>query len=171
IVRLITWLEKISFTFADRVITIHKPAEDLLVSRGLPREKSTILMNSVDETRFSSTSFSPGSAAPEPADTFTMMQYGTLTRMYGLDLAIEALSLAHDSMPGAQLWILGSGPEQPKLQLLANQRGVGSLVKFIGQVPSAEIPRWLDECDLGLLPLRRDVFLDFAFPNKLPEYI
>src|SRR5215510_6628953 len=65
-VRLITWLEKISFTFADRVITIHKPAEDLLVTRGLAREKSTVLMNSVDEARFSSTSFSPGSAAPEP---------------------------------------------------------------------------------------------------------
>ena len=122
IVRLITWLEKISFTFADRVITIHKPAEDLLVTRGLPREKSTILMNSVDETRFSSMGLSPGSAAPEPADTFTMMYHGTLTRMYGLDLAIEALGLAHDSMPGARLWILGSGPEQPKLQLLANER-------------------------------------------------
>jgi glycosyltransferase involved in cell wall biosynthesis len=29
----------------------------------------------------------------------------------------------------------------------------------------------LSKCDLGLLPIRRDVFLDFAFPNKLPEFV
>ncbi len=27
------------------------------------------------------------------------------------------------------------------------------------------------KCDAGILPIRRDVFLDFAFPNKLPEFV
>src|SRR5205807_6454160 len=35
----------------------------------------------------------------------------------------------------------------------------------------ADIPVWLSRCDIGVLPIRHDVFLDFAFPNKLPEYI
>src|SRR4029077_16112500 len=30
---------------------------------------------------------------------------------------------------------------------------------------------WLNKCTVGVLPIRRDVFLDFAFPNKLPEFI
>jgi glycosyltransferase involved in cell wall biosynthesis len=38
-------------------------------------------------------------------------------------------------------------------------------------VPATEIPGWLSQCDTGILPIRRDVFLDFAFPNKLPEFI
>ena len=33
-VRLLTFLEKISMKFADHVITINEPIEDLLVSRG-----------------------------------------------------------------------------------------------------------------------------------------
>jgi len=44
-------------------------------------------------------------------------------------------------------------------------------VRFPGQVAPQEIPAWLDSCDVGILPLRRDVFLEFAFPNKLPEFV
>jgi glycosyltransferase involved in cell wall biosynthesis len=77
----------------------------------------------------------------------------------------------HGDMPGAELWILGSGPEAVALADLAAQRGVSSQVKLLGQVASSEIPAWLDKCDVGVLPIRRDVFLDLAFPNKLPEFI
>jgi glycosyltransferase involved in cell wall biosynthesis len=46
-----------------------------------------------------------------------------------------------------------------------------SKVRLVGQVQSSSIPEWLTRCDIGILPIRRDVFLDFAFPNKLPEFI
>jgi glycosyltransferase involved in cell wall biosynthesis len=54
---------------------------------------------------------------------------------------------------------------------LAQARGLTSKVQLVGQVPATEIPSWLSRCDAGILPIRRDVFLDFAFPNKLPEFI
>jgi glycosyltransferase involved in cell wall biosynthesis len=38
-------------------------------------------------------------------------------------------------------------------------------------VPASDIPKWLSQCAVGILSIRCDVFLDFAFPNKLPEYI
>jgi glycosyltransferase involved in cell wall biosynthesis len=100
-----------------------------------------------------------------------MIYHGTLTRIYGLDLAIEAFSIAEKEMPGAQLWILGSGPERDGLARLAEERGLESKVRIIGQVPAAEVPAWLQQADAGILPIRSDVFLEFAFPNKLPEYI
>ncbi len=74
-------------------------------------------------------------------------------------------------MPGAEIWILGSGTEAPALASLAARHGLTSKVKMIGQVPSSDIPGWLSRADVGILPIRRDVFLDFAFPNKLPEFI
>jgi glycosyltransferase involved in cell wall biosynthesis len=169
-IRLLKFLERVSMTFADQVITINEPIEDLLVSRGLPRSKSTVIMNAVDEARF--TARTP-SNIQETADRdkFVMMYHGTLTRIYGLDIAIEAFALAHKEMPGAELWILGSGPEKDALAQLARTRGIASKVRLVGQVDSAEIPVWLSQCDAGILPIRCDVFLDFAFPNKLPEFI
>jgi glycosyltransferase involved in cell wall biosynthesis len=170
LVRLLKWQEKISFDFADRVITINQPILDLFVGRGLQASKAAVVMNAVDETKFTAVAKGPSSDAHAP-DRFVMMYHGTLTSTYGLDIAIEAFGMAHERMPGAEIWILGSGPEQGPLAELARQRGVGSKVKLIGQVPSSEIPGWLKQCDAGILPFRRDVFLDFAFPNKLPEFI
>lgn len=169
-VGLLKYLEKISCAFADRVMTINEPIEDLLVSRGLLRSKSTVIMNAVDENRFSANSSPAPEASPEK-DRFVMMYHGTLTRIYGLDIAIEAFAKVQPKMPGAEMWILGSGTEAPALSELARKTGMDSYVKLVGQVPAREIPGWLSRCDAGLLPIRRDIFLDFAFPNKLPEFI
>jgi glycosyltransferase involved in cell wall biosynthesis len=170
-IRLLAWLEKISVRFADRVITINEPIEDLLAGRGLKRSKSTVIMNAVDEARFDASSKTSASVAARDPDKFVMMYHGTLTNIYGLDIAVEALALAHQEMPGAELWILGAGTEKDALAELAQKLGVASKVRLVGQVPAPEIPGWLKQCDVGMLPIRRDVFLDFAFPNKLPEFI
>ena len=168
-IRLVTFLEKISVRFADRVLTINTPIEDLLVGRGLDRSKSTVVMNAVDEARFAAGA--EQSLAERDPKKFVMVYHGTLTSIYGLDIAVEAFALAHQEMPGAELWILGSGSERDQLSELAQARGLSDKVKLVGQVPAAEIPSWLSRCDVGILPIRRDVFLDFAFPNKLPEFI
>jgi glycosyltransferase involved in cell wall biosynthesis len=170
-IRLLTYLERLSFQLADHVITINKPIEDLLVGRGLDRRKSTIIMNAVDEVRFAADSIASNVSAPRDREKFVMMYHGTLTHLYGLDIAIEALAMAHTKMPGAELWILGSGPEKEALASLAKARGLTSKVRMVGRVAPTEIPTWLSRCDTGILPIRRDVFLDFAFPNKLPEFI
>jgi glycosyltransferase involved in cell wall biosynthesis len=167
LVRLLQFQEKISFDCADQVITINEPIQSLLVRRGLPSPKTMVVMNAADEARFSSSLH----ACDDRSHAFIMVYHGTLTRIYGLDIAIEAFSMVHGEMPGAELWILGSGPEQGALAGLAQERGLTSKVKLVGQVPSADIPAWLNKCDVGVLPIRRDVFLDFAFPNKLPEFI
>jgi glycosyltransferase involved in cell wall biosynthesis len=171
-VRLTKYLERISFAFADRVVTIHEPIQDLLIGRGLSAARSTVVMNAVDEAAFLSNAGSRVAAVPAtPPGTFVMMYHGTLTHIYGLDTAIEAFGLAHHEMPGAEFWILGDGPEKDSLQRLVQTKGLATKVKLLGSVPPADVRTWLDKCDVGVLPMRRDVFLDFSFPNKLSEYI
>ena len=168
-VRLLTYIEKISFNCADYVLAISDSIRDLLVERGLQRSKSVVIMNAVDEARFIAAS---SGAAPGPNPrSFVMMYHGTLTPVYGLEIAIEAFRIAHVDMPESELWILGSGPEQPRLAKMVKDYGLTGRIKLVGQVPSTEIPIWLKKCDAGVLPIRRDVFLEFAFPNKLPEFV
>jgi glycosyltransferase involved in cell wall biosynthesis len=170
VVRVLTRLERMSFDFADHVITIHEPILDLLVGRGLSRAKSTVIMNAVDEASFGSR---PTSSATDSAVSrkFVMMYHGTLTRIYGLEIALEAFAIAQGDMLGAEFWILGDGPDRTSLEQLTQARGLASKVKLLGSVPPAEVSVWVEKCDIGVLPMRRDVFLDYAFPNKLSEYI
>jgi len=169
LIRLLKFLERVSFNFADYVVTINEPILELLVGRGLSPAKAIVVMNAVDESRFAAST--QADAVHQQPGRFVMMYHGTLTPIYGLDIAVEALALAAAQAPDAELWILGSGTEQERLATLAKDRGIASRVKLIGQVPASAIPGWLAQCDAGILPIRRDVFLDFAFPNKLPEFI
>jgi glycosyltransferase involved in cell wall biosynthesis len=168
--RALKFLAKLSFDFADYVITANEPREDLLIQRGLPRSKSTVIMNSVDEGKFSCSS---PSTPPWPRNPqkFVMMYHGTVHYIYGLDIAIEAFAFVHTEMPGAELWIVGPGREKGRLTDLAQKRGLSSKVGVHEQIPAAQIPTWVSQCDIGIIPIRRDVFLDLAAPNKLSEYI
>jgi len=172
LISFLKWVERMSFDFADSVITINEPLTQLLVSRGLPIGKTTEVMNSVDESLFDKVSESPNIAnASEDRPEFVMMYHGTLTHLYGLDIAVQALGLAQAEMPGARFWILGDGPERPDLEALAAKVGLANKVRFVGKVRPEDVPQWLKVCDLGVLATRRDVFLDFSFSNKLSEYI
>jgi glycosyltransferase involved in cell wall biosynthesis len=172
ILRLLKRLEKISFDFADHVITVNDPIQDLLVDRGLPRSKSTVVMNTANEAIFTSCSSSSDAAAgAPPTGKFVMMYHGTVSRMYGLDIGIDAFDMVHEEMPGAELWILGVGTEVGSVESLAKQRGLASKVRLFPPVVPTELPAWLGRCDIGILPMRGGVYLDWAFPNKLSEYI
>lgn len=173
LVRLMRWLEKVSVRFADHVITINDPLRDVLISRGLRKANSTIIMNAVDEALFEAGLKIPpsGLAATLPQPTFLMMYHGTLTQIYGLDIALRAFALAHREMPGAEFWVLGGGTEKEPLAALARELGVDSQFRLLGSVKPDQIPSILQRCDIGVLATRRDVFLDLSFSNKLSEYI
>ena len=171
LVRFLEFLEKVSFNYADHVITINEPIQDLFVSRGMLKSKSTVITNAADDKRF--VSYSPCTTANAAAagKTFVLMYHGTLTKTYGLDLAINAFAMAEKEMPGAEFWILGSGSATNSLNDLVKQHGLDAKVKLIGVISPSDIPAWLSKCDAGILPMRRDVFLEYASPNKLAEYI
>jgi glycosyltransferase involved in cell wall biosynthesis len=158
--------------FADYVITINDPVQRLLEGRGLLPGGSTVIMNSVDESLFQE-----GAKVASPPDPsagkakFVMMYHGTLTRIYGLDIALEAFAQAHADMPGAEFWILGKGPEERALRDQVRRLGLDDKVRFIGPVLPQEVPAWLRRSDAGVLATRQDVFLDLSFSNKLSEYI
>ena len=172
LVRLLRVIERASMSYADHVITINEPIQQLLEGRGLPREKSTIIMNSADEKLFASaTSGTSASDSTSSRPPFVMMYHGTLTNIYGLDIAIEAFGRARARMPGAQFWVLGGGPEMEAFVSLARRLGVDSSVKFVGSVMPQQVESWLTKCDVGVLATRQDVFLDLSFSNKLSEYI
>jgi glycosyltransferase involved in cell wall biosynthesis len=167
LVRLACGIERVSARYADHVVTINEPIRNLLVERGLPAAKCTVVMNSVDE------SLIPPAAAGQTPDKakFVMMYHGTLTRIYGLDIALEAFGKIHADMPGAEFWILGRGPEEKSLCEQASRLGLEGKVKFVGSVLPQEVHGWLRRCDVGVLATRQDVFLDLSFSNKLSEYI
>lgn len=172
LVRLLVLLEKWSVNFADRVIAANDPIAEQLVDRGLSPSKLTVVMNSADEKVFNADLY-PASGAGDRDDAVVLMYHGTLTHIYGLDIALEALSIVQRLRPDLDLkfHILGVGPAQESLIQQSRQLRLDDHVRFLGRAPLDQVPEHLARCDVGLLPTRQDVFLDLSFSNKLVEYV
>jgi glycosyltransferase involved in cell wall biosynthesis len=164
---ILKFLEKISVRFADAVVVINEPIKRLLLQRCKFKSAPIVIMNCADDRLFSP-DYPPSSGESEG---FSLMYHGTLTPLYGLELAIQAVAKLKDKIPHLKLHIFGNDLEAGDLRKLAEQLGVCGNVIFMGRVPREEIPRYIHQADIGILPTIRDVFIDYSFSNKLAEYV
>lgn len=171
ITRLAIWQERISTAFADHVITVGWPFEQLLLQRGLAKDKITIILNSADPKLFP-----PSRQGPLPCDTsgagspFIIMYHGTLAERNGLETAIRALELARRVVPQVRLDIQGRGEYIPVLKQLAVALGVSDAVIFREPCPSEEIVDFVVHGDAGIIPYQNDGFMELILPTKAYEF-
>jgi phosphatidylinositol alpha-1,6-mannosyltransferase len=57
-------------------------------------------------------------------------------------------------VPGTALLVVGGGPDMPRLQRLAVERGVADHVRFTGSVPWSELPAHYAAGDVFAMPCR-----------------
>jgi glycosyltransferase involved in cell wall biosynthesis len=114
---------------ADAVVaTSQGVADDLATNYGVPRSKIRVLHNPVDLDAIASLAAEPIDLA---VDHPVIAAAGRLANVKNYPLLIAALAELAATTP-VDLWILGEGPERAHLELMARERGVGTLVRFLG---------------------------------------
>jgi glycosyltransferase involved in cell wall biosynthesis len=74
---------------------------------------------------------------------------GRLVREKGIDILLRAVA----GLPGNwKLHVLGSGPDKLRLQALAREMSIDARVRFDSPIPSTEVPQYLRQLDLVVLP-------------------
>jgi glycosyltransferase involved in cell wall biosynthesis len=71
-------------------------------------------------------------ARESPAGT-SFLAVGRLEKQKGFDVAVEAMPLVIEHVPGAHLAIAGEGSERPELAAAIERLGVGDSVQLLGQ--------------------------------------
>jgi glycosyltransferase involved in cell wall biosynthesis len=167
LIRILKLLEKICARFADAVIVVDEPIKRLLLKRCKFRSVPTVIMNCADDRLFHSDCH-PRSVA---SSNFSLMYHGTLTPVYGLEIAIQAVAKLKDQIPHLKFHIFGKEEDAGDLKQLAEKLGVCRNVIFRGLVPREEIPQYINQADIGVLPTIRGEFTDLTCSNKLAEYV
>jgi len=171
VIRLATWQERISTAFAHHVVTTGWLFEELLVQRGVPKEKITSILNSADPSLFPSVHQCPlPCESAEEGRPFIVMYHGTLAERNGLDTAIRALALARRVVPQLRLDIQGNGDHLPILKQLAVELGVTDSVVFTGSCPADKLVDFVVHGDVGIIPYRCDGFAELVLPTKAYEF-
>jgi glycosyltransferase involved in cell wall biosynthesis len=164
--RLIGWQERMACRFADHVVTVSDHWRDTLIERGVAPDKCSVVMNVADERIFTP-------HAPRRCDdgTFRVIYHGSVTPRYGLDLAVRAVGLVRDEIPGIRLTVLGRGDHMPELERLRRELALEREIELRDEYLAAEhLPAIIASADLGIVPYRDDVFTDALLPTKLMEY-
>jgi glycosyltransferase involved in cell wall biosynthesis len=81
-----------------------------------------------------------------------------LTAQKRVSLAIETVAFLASCGHEMPLTIVGDGPERAALERLVEKLGITSFVRFVGAVPSAEVPNYLARADLMIFPAQGEGF-------------
>jgi glycosyltransferase involved in cell wall biosynthesis len=167
LIQLLTLIERFSCRFADHVFTVTEAWRDQLLQRGVGRGKCSVLMNLPDERLFK-----PQELESPTKSVFNIVYHGTLVNRYGVDIAVNAVSILKDSIPEIRLNIIGEGEELERLIRLSRELSVEDRVYFSkGFAPVTTIPGILAEMDIGIVPNRLNDFTKDVLNAKLLEYV
>jgi len=99
---------------------------------------------------------SANGTARAPDGPFRVLSAGSLIRVKGFGLAIKAFKEFSDRHPDAEFDIIGSGPEQPRLQSLIQSLDLGTKVHLLPHMMRSELLERMGSHDVFLFPSLRD---------------
>ena len=88
-----------------------------------------------------------------------------------MDLLVKAVAVAREHIPGIRLELYGAGDFRPQIEQLVADLKLAGAVRLHGQQPIERIPEAIAAADVGVAPMRQDVFTDCGLPTKLLEYV
>jgi glycosyltransferase involved in cell wall biosynthesis len=159
-------VERFATRFATAIVTVHDPYRRALEARGVPAEKITVVLNSLDERLVPA-------AAPtqERTDGFRVVYHGTITPYWGVELLIEAAARVIHDVPDLSLEIYGDGDALATVRARVSELGLSERAYLAGRfLPQAEVLERVSSASVGVvcnLPEERN---QAAIPTKLFEY-
>ena len=104
-----------------------------------------------------------------PSDHFTILYHGVIARQRRIDNAIKAISSLKDI--DVHLVLLGNGDGLEDLKSLVERLGIQDRVSFHNPVSLEEVPKVINSCDAGIIPLQNWDGWNVSSPIKLFEYL
>src|SRR5690606_3901431 len=99
-----------------------------------------------------------------PLDKKIALFVGNLYPVKGVSYLLQAFSQLAKQTDQVHLVIVGDGKLQPSLEKEADQRGIRSMISFMGRRSYEEIPTWLKSADVIVLSS-----ISEGLPSILPE--
>jgi glycosyltransferase involved in cell wall biosynthesis len=160
-------MERWACRFSHHVIIVTELWRRLLISRGVPEAKVSVIMNVPDPEVFN-----PECCRAEKDNRhFTLVYHGSYAELFGVETLLAAMPAVCQAVPQARLLMWGNGPLRERLTEMVKELGLEGRVFVEPAVPFREVPARLAQADLGVVPTRDGVFAGKALSMKSLEYI
>src|SRR5512139_590579 len=140
----------------DKVIVNSEHTRDTLLEMGVDAERITIIYPGVDVSVFRP--WLDGSSLRESLgihpDDRLIFSVGRLSRRKGFDQMIRAVAQLRTEGIPVRYVIAGIGEDADYLDGLIGEHNLHGIVHRIGAVSEADLPRWMNACDVFAMPNR-----------------
>lgn len=152
---------------AAHIAVISPGMRDLLIDRGVPPEKVSVVYNWVDETvlRPMPPDVTLRAELGIAPDDFVLLYAGNHGAAQSLDIAIRAMAELRD-LQRLHLLLIGDGVDKERLRRLATELSVEN-VHFRPPVPASLIPSQIAAADLMLVSLADEPLFHITLPSKV----
>ena len=168
--KLLCFAERLSLAYADAVLTVNQNIRDLFLTRNPIACKIEVVMNAPDPRYFTPTR----SGAPTPNGILRLFHHGQILRRYSFEVALEGFRIAKQQISQLEFDIYGDGEEKyiAELQEYIATHNLQDCVHLHDRVPVDQIPNLIEQAHIGIVPCKKDVFVDKAMlPVRLLEYV
>lgn len=166
----LTWLERMTFRVADRVISTNDSYKAVAVRRGGREADEVAVVRSGPDTR-TMRPIDPESPVPEG---ITMLAYlGIMGPQDGVELVLELVAelVQVRGRGDVRATLMGFGDCLVDLRAQCTRMGLDEYVEFTGQVNKREIAGHLSRAHVGICPDLRTPLNDLSTMNKSLEYM
>jgi glycosyltransferase involved in cell wall biosynthesis len=176
-VKIMCVLERLSTTFADRVITVNDVRKEVILNRGVPSGKIVVIMNAPDEKLLVKRDLKDFKAKFRLKDKFITVYIGGINYERNLEVVLRALSIVKKDIPNIFFIIFGhtyglAGEKyKDDLKALADDIGLSENVYFGGQLPGEDIASYMELAHFGIVSYVKNPMTELAMPNKVFENI
>jgi glycosyltransferase involved in cell wall biosynthesis len=127
------------------ILALSSALAQATVALGIPQGRVRVIPNGVDVDHF----------VPPAAENWRepiILFVGALSEIKGCAYLIAAMPHVLEAEPKASLIVIGVGPQQLELQVLASRIGVESKVQFLGSQSPTQVRDWMRLARVFVLP-------------------
>jgi len=156
--------ERLCLSISDVVISVGGLLSELRQRQGA--SCAIVIPNGVEYLHFAE-------AQPKQPHDPTLIYVGKLASEYGIAESIEGFAEVARQIPTARYLIIGYsvGGYSQRLIDLVQRLNLVEKVRFLGQRPYRDLPRYLAQADIGVALFKPIDLMRYAFPLKVVEYM
>jgi glycosyltransferase involved in cell wall biosynthesis len=166
VTRVLRMVERLAIGYSDYLLTCNAEMKRIFVERGAPADRFLIFFNTPNET-----TFRPLPQQKDDPDSFILVTHGAIEERYGHDVAIKAVALLRDKIPGLRLDIFGDGSARDQYERLSENLGLHDMVSFRGFVPMDALVQSLNNADIGLITMPQPYEMRWVHTSKMFDYM
>lgn len=156
---------------ASKIVVSSPGFKDVLVNRGVPKEKIEVIFNWCDESHIQPTGRDEKLARELGlAGRFNIIFAGTMGKAQALDAILEAADILVSQQSNIQFVFVGGGIDVDRLKQKIRDMRLTNVL-FLPRCPISQIGKILNLADILLVHLKDDPLFKITIPSKIQGYM